>query len=539
MVNIEEINLQEDIMHNSKKIQTWLFGLISLSLLFAFASFTYASQAELDEINYAIHSKGAHWLAGETPISKLSPEERKMRLGAMKPFLSTADVLSATGGASTSSLTGTAPATLDWRNYNGYNYVTPVRDQGNCGSCWAFATTAALESNVLIVNGISALNLAEEIMLSCSGAGSCSGGYIDGASNFSVSTGLPPESYDPYTATNGQCSSAATGWQTATSQISSWHWVTTTSPTVDAIKNDLNTYGPLVTTMQVYSDFFYYSGGVYQYISGTKQGGHAILIVGYDDTGQYFIVKNSWGSGWGESGYFKIAYSQLSNAVNFGDYTIGYYTSNQPPGITVSSPNGGESWQAGATHTITWTYSGNPGAYVNIDLLNSGSFVSTIASSVSIGSGGSGSYIWNIPSTQAQGNLYQIRVTSTANSAYTDTSNSSFSISPPLPPSITVIAPNGGQSWRISSNQQIQWSYTGNPGSYVKIELLQGTTASTATVAKTIVSSTTIGSGGSGSYLWKIPRTQTTANNSWIRITSTTNNSYTDTSDTSFSIVKK
>ncbi len=526
-------------MHNSKKFQTSLFGLITLSLLLAFASITFGSQDELDEINYAIHSKGAHWLAGETSVSKLSPEERKMRVGAIKPVLSPSEVSSVTNSTSTSTFTGTTPSSLDWRNYNGYNYVTPVRDQGNCGSCWAFATAAALESNVLIVNGISALNLAEQILLSCSGAGSCNGGYIDGASNFIRDTGLPPESYYPYTAANGQCSSAATGWQNATSEITSWHWVTTTSPTVDAIKNDLNTYGPLVTTMVVYSDFFYYSGGVYQYTSGTKQGGHAILIVGYDDTGQYFIVKNSWGSGWGESGYFKIAYSQLTSDVHFGDYTIGYSTSNQPPSITVASPNGGESWQAGTTHTITWSYTGNPGTYVKIELFNNGAFVSTIASSAPIGSAGSGSYSWNIPLTQTQGNLYQIRVTSTSNATYTDTSNSYFSITAPAPASITVAVPNGGESWGSGSSQTITWNYTGNPGPYVKIELLQGATASTATAVKTIVSSVNIGSGGAGSYLWKIRPNQTTASNYWIRITSTSSSAYTDTSNNSFSIFKK
>ncbi len=525
---------------NVKKLQTWLFGLIALSLLLAFASVTFGSQDELDEINYAIHSKGAHWLAGETSISKLTPQERKMRLGAIKPVMSQSEVLSVTSDISSSTITGTTPASLDWRNYNGYNYVTPVRDQGNCGSCWAFATTAALESNVLIVNGISALNLAEQILLSCSGAGSCNGGYIDRASNFIRDTGLPSESYYPYTATNGQCSSALTGWQNTASQISSWHWVTTTSPTVDAIKNDLNTYGPLVTTMDVYSDFYYYSGGIYQYTSGTYQGGHAILIVGYDDTGQYFIVKNSWGSGWGESGYFRIAYSQLASVVNFGDYTMGYYTSTQPSSITVASPNGGESWQAGTTRTIAWSYTGNPGTYVKIDLLNNGAFVGAIASSAPLGSGGSGSYIWNIPSTQATGNLYQIRVTSASNATYIDTSNSSFSITTPTLPSITVASPNSGESWRISSSQTIKWSYTGNPGPYVKIELLQGATAPTATVVRTIVSSTPIGSGGAGSYLWKIsPSTQTTGSNYWIRITSTSYSAYTDTSDNSFNIVKR
>src|SRR5208283_3292075 len=432
-----------------------------------------ASQAELDEINYAIHSQGANWLAGETAISMLPLGQRLMRLGAKKPVVAPSEISGVTAGTSGSMLTGTAPTALDWRNYNGYDYVTPVRDQGNCGSCWAFATTAALESNDLITNGITALDLAEQVLLSCSGAGSCNGGYIDEASNFMVSPGLPPESYYPYTAANGQCSSAEAGWQAVTAQITSWQWITSTSPTVAAIKNALNTYGPLVTTMNVYNDFFYYSGGIYQYTSGKYQGGHAILIVGYDDTGQYFIVKNSWGSSWGESGYFRTAYSQLSSVVSFGDDTIAYYTSDQPPGVTVSSPNGGESWQAGTTHTVTWAYTGNPGANVKIELLNNGS-ASTIASSVSTGSGGSGSYPWNIPLTQALGTLYQIRVMSTSNAAYTDTSNADFSITPPSPASITVVAPNGGQSWVVGTNKQITWSYAGNPGSSVKIELLQG-----------------------------------------------------------------
>src|SRR5208337_5025567 len=132
------------------------------------------------------------------------------------------------------------------------------------------------------------------------------------------------------------------------------------------------------------------------------------------------------------------------------------------------------------THTVTWSYTGNPGAYVKIELLNNGS-ASTIASSVSTGSGGSGSYPWNIPLTQALGTYYQIRVTSTANATYTDTSNSDFSITPPPPASITVVSPNGGQNWRTASSQQITWSYAGNPGSSVKIELLQGATASAPT----------------------------------------------------------
>ncbi len=147
-------------------------------------------------------------------------------------------------------------------------------------------------------------------------------GYISYASDYIRNTGLPLETCYPYTATDGSCGSACCTYQTSTYQIASWAYVTTTSPTVSAIRDALVSYGPLVTTMDVYEDFYSYSSGVYSYATGAYEGGHAVLIVGYSDAGQYFIVKNSWGAGWGESGYFKIAYSELGTVVSFGDYTI-------------------------------------------------------------------------------------------------------------------------------------------------------------------------------------------------------------------------
>jgi C1A family cysteine protease len=167
-------------------------------------------------------------------------------------------------------------------------------------------------------------DLAEQALVSCSKAGSCSGGYIDKASTFIRNTGEPLETCAPYKAANMPCKKACCNkWQSSTYKIGAWSWVTTNSPTGDAIKNAL-TYGPLVTTMDVYADFFSYVGGVYSYTTGAYQGGHAVIIVGYDDAERCFIVKNSWGDEWGESGYFKIAYSQISNVVRFGQYTILY-----------------------------------------------------------------------------------------------------------------------------------------------------------------------------------------------------------------------
>lgn len=197
------------------------------------------------------------------------------------------------------------------------------------------------------------------------------------------------------------------------------------------------------------------------------------------------------------------------------------------PTITVDSPNGSETWSAGLMQTIHWNYTGNPGAYVKIELLKGGVVNHIIASSAGKGRGGSGSRNWTIPANQAPGTDYTIRVTSTSNSAYTDTSDSNFTIAAPT---ITVVSPNGGEVWTIGSTQTIHWNYTGNPGSYVKIELLKG-----GVVDRTIASPGK-GVGGSGSRNWTIPSNQAPGIDYTIRVTSTSNGAYTDTSDNDFTI---
>ncbi len=276
---------------------------------------------DIEKIRAAIKERDAHWEAGETDLSAMPELERKHRLGHVKPRLTGKEpVLSAdftgSGGAAA------AYTYFDWSD-PAKNYVTPVRNQSSCGSCWAFAAAGALESYTLIKNNLVGqdINLSEQVLVSCSGAGSCGGG-----------SRLPVEGCFPYTATNNLCSSACYTYQTDSYRIQSWAYVATTSVSVEAIKNALVTYGPLVTTMDVYADFFNYRTGIYSYVSGAYQGGHAILIVGYDDALQCFKAKNSWGTGWGEAGYFRIAYSAVGNPVYFGEFTIAYNgAAPQPP----------------------------------------------------------------------------------------------------------------------------------------------------------------------------------------------------------------
>lgn len=368
-----------------------VLALLALALIpmLLLPSGVFAAADDLATINKNIKDKGAHWVAGETSISKLTPEAQKRRVGALKPPLSDDEHKAAAAELSFLS-TLTVPSSFDWRSATGTyvgNYVTPIRDQGNCGSCWAFATTGALESQVLLGENSPGLdvNLSEQTLVSCSSAGNCSGGYVNTAADFVRDMGLPLDSCFPYTATNSTCANACANWSTADYRTTGWHWVAATSPTVDGLKSAVCTYGPVVTTMDVYSDFFSYVSGVYSHVSGTYQGGHAVVIIGYDDPGQYFIVKNSWGAGWGKSGYFLIAYSQLNSAVNFGQYTIadeGYSPVGPPPACTFSlSPTSKTIQSTGGAGTILVSSQNNCGwtAVSNVSWI-----------SISAGSTGSG-----------------------------------------------------------------------------------------------------------------------------------------------------
>ena len=272
----------------------------------------YAS--EVDAIINELNRRGSRWCADHNSMMRLSPEERRRRLGAVVIGENTGPMLEEEGSVSD------LPAVLDWRNNNGVNAVSPIKDQGHCGSCWAFSTTAGLESQMLM-RGLSPANQSEQILVSCSGAGSCDGGGIYKAADYIRDTGLPPESYFPYAAADKPCANAEANWQQATAKIAKWSSV---PHTVAAIKKALAAYGPLPTAFHVYSDFMAYSGGVYSYTTGKLEGGHGVEIVGYDDNDQAFIVKNSWGTGWGEKGFFRIAYSEVTGKTNFGLDTVAF-----------------------------------------------------------------------------------------------------------------------------------------------------------------------------------------------------------------------
>ncbi len=431
------------------KSKSLVLGVLVVCLSVFLSGFPLAQdqvQDEIKRINREIERLGLGWTAGETSLSRLTPEERRLRLGFVPPVYIDPDKIL------TVEVKRELLASLDWRA-NGGNFMTSIKSQGACGSCWAFAAVGTVEAmynieqdlpevrpvtlgqgerlptkrsdlsgqspnlyqrlmnqdlryqgifdqepdfstdtqagssrksvfhspqplslydwllrcslkypyafnrdfnfssgreSVLSEGGerlsrtagetaemrsIRALNFpdfSEQELVSCSGAGDCSGGNPAGALNYIKTSGIVPEDCFPYTASDIPCD-LCEDYATRLSKIADWAWVCYGVNEV-AIKAALAD-GPLVTTMDVYDDFYSYSGGIYQKLPDANyEGGHAIVLVGYDDEGPipYWICKNSWGTWWGESGYFNIAMGEC----NIGQYTLkawGVTINNQPP----------------------------------------------------------------------------------------------------------------------------------------------------------------------------------------------------------------
>jgi len=269
----------------------------------------FAESDKLKNLRSAIKKEGLSWTANENWVTRLSPQERKQLFmnSYAPPELTQSDVVTFPQKVE-------LPELLDWRNIsqNNYqgNYVTSIRNQGNCGSCWAFSAVAQIESWWLIDNNRpdTTLDLSEQTLLSSGYAGSCDGGNIHTALEWVQRNGIPPEWCFEYKADDTiPLDSAYADWQDYAYTIPGWNYITGNEANVNNIKNALM-YHPVSAYYEVYTDFSYYWNGVYEPADTSTSTGswHAILIVGWNDADSSWICKNSWGRWWGESGYFKI-----------------------------------------------------------------------------------------------------------------------------------------------------------------------------------------------------------------------------------------
>ncbi|HLE06941.1 MAG TPA: C1 family peptidase, partial [Candidatus Nanoarchaeia archaeon] len=273
------------------------------------------SSSDFEVINDLIDELNASWVAGETSISKLAV---KPRLLTTRPLIDL-EVPLLRGGFSRS----LPLPSLNWSNVNSSDWVTPVKNQGSCGSCWIFSSVGVVESmvNIALNNPDFDVDLSEQEITSCYGDGfGCNGGFEVNALGYMQSNGIVSESCFPYAATNAtnyclnKCSDSDLVKVTSYARI---------NPSVSDIKQAINDYGPITVYLAVYTDFYFYLGGVYSHVWGGMEGFHSVMITGYDDVNGYWICKNSWGTGWGEDGYFKVNYSE--NVLDFGEWYYYYY----------------------------------------------------------------------------------------------------------------------------------------------------------------------------------------------------------------------
>jgi C1A family cysteine protease len=209
------------------------------------------------------------------------------------------------------------PSSFDWRTKGA---VTPVKDQGDCGSCWAFSTTGNVEGQLVASAKAALKSLSEQQLVDCSGKfgnQGCDGGYPSWAYKYIISLGssggLELESSYPYTGEDGNCTYSASK---AVASVASWTQLSTKELDIATWSA---TNGPVSIAMNADVLMSYTSGVITNVAScSPSQIDHAILIVGWNigSNPPYWIVKNSWGTSWGEQGYFRIIFGKGACGLN-------------------------------------------------------------------------------------------------------------------------------------------------------------------------------------------------------------------------------
>lgn len=257
---------------------------------------------DIEKIRSAIEAAGADWFAADTEIFRrglTSPGSGLLGMRVTPELIQLAE-------SSDLGIPGKpVPAEVDWRE-DPRAVVTPIKDQtANCGACVAFATLAALESDLVLRHG-QKLILSEAHLFHCNN-GSCEEGWG---------------------ATDGLLAAKNEG--VGLEQDAPWGWDSGCIPIQPVVRvRKMQSFktienrkravakAPVFAGMRVFEDFPAYVGGIYQHVVGDDGGDHAVCVVGYSDVEGCWIVKNSWGTGFGENGFFRIAYGECGIDSDF------------------------------------------------------------------------------------------------------------------------------------------------------------------------------------------------------------------------------
>jgi predicted secreted protein len=444
----------------------------------------------------------------EVQVTEPSQDVRYPQPAADEP------VAAAAGGSVTS-----LPATYNACPGGTTTGCTPVKDQGNCGSCWAFGTVGPLEQAIKIKDGLT-LDLSEQYLVSCNTDGwSCSGGWwAHDYHQWTYRSGEPGpgavyESEFPYKASNVDCNPPHTHY----AKLASWAYITNfhSVPSTDAIKQAIYTYGPISAAVCVNTAFQNYTGGVFNPSTSCTNINHGIVLVGWDDSQGAWRLRNSWGSSWGEGGYMWIAYGKNSvgYSANYVVYNAEATVPGAPTGLTataVSSSQINLAWTDKASNEDGFKIERCTGAGCT-NFAQIATVAANVTSYSNTGLAASTSY------------SYRVRAYNTIdNSAYTNTASAVTQAAPAVPNAPSNLAATA------ASRSQINLTWTDNSTNETgfKIERCKGSSctnfAQIATVGANVTSYSNTGLSANTTYRYRVRAYNAAGNSAYSNIAAAT-----------------